>query len=168
MTVAHDCYSKLLSCLGNLKAIASNPDPAHLCCSGHLPFRSLSQDDVSIIPISIQVPHVEGSYPYLEGIFSAEAFLAVTTRERLYCQVYPFVSFEVMVSIKTLRALIALVRPFCLLLLLMVVVRHHCVRMTGQHTSRSHDLATHSRKRGIGCFIVGLKWDEWGVMRCLE
>jgi hypothetical protein len=82
---------------------------------------------------------------YLQGVFSREALVTMGAWKRLDCQVDSLVSFQVVVPIEALGALIALEWPVVRSCLLVGVVSLHEVRHLGRvptvearHHSRVH------------------------------
>ena len=62
---------------------------------------------------------------YLESILSGEALVAVSAREGLDSQVDTLVAFEIVISVETLRTLIATERTICLRVLMWHLVAVH-------------------------------------------
>ena len=83
---------------------------------------------------------------YLESILSGEALVAVSTRERFHCKMYPLVPFEIVVPVETLRALVApewtVVLQIGLLLCVVAIKLMHLCGMAA--VERRHDTLRHA------------------------
>lgn len=94
---------------------------------------------------------------YLERVFAREALVAMVAREWLDCEMDPLMPFEVMISVETLRTLIALEWPIVCRWLLVLRMSHKvwhgsCVTTVeaGHHT-RVH---TNERKLTVRILYV--------------